>query len=221
MSRAPAASGPTKAVVLISGGGTNLQAFIDAVREGRLDLTLAGVASDHPEAFGLTRARRAGIPAECVPRKDYPDAAAFDRALAERLAAWGADLVLLAGFMRILGAAFVERFEGRTLNIHPSLLPRFPGLDTHRRAIDAGDPCHGCTVHFVTEEMDGGPRIAQARVPVLPGDTAARLAGRVLEKEHRLYPWVAGLYAAGRLRCRAGVAYLDGQPLDEPLQFGE
>lgn len=207
------------AVVLVSGGGTNLQAFIDAVADGRLDLDLAAVVSDNPEALGLQRARRAGIPAECLPRRVYPDAASFDRALAECVAARHPDLVLLAGFMRILGPVFLERFQCRTLNIHPSLLPRFPGLDTHRRAIDAGDRWHGCTVHFVTAELDGGPRVAQARVPVLPDDTPARLAGRVLEKEHRIYPWVAGLFASGRLCCRDGAVYLDGERLHEPLQF--
>lgn len=210
---------PCRAVVLVSGGGTNLQAFIDAVREGRLELELVGVVSDNPDAFGLERAEHAGIPTDRLPRKDHADAAAFDRALAERVGARHPDLVLLAGFMKILGPAFIERFEGRTLNIHPSLLPRFPGLHTHRRVIEAGDRWHGCTVHFVTEELDGGPRIAQARVPVLPGDTAERLAKRVLEKEHRIYPRVAGLYAAGRLRYRDGAAYLDGQRLDEPLQL--
>lgn len=158
-------------MVLVSGGGTNLQAFIDAVREGGLEVELAAVASDNPHAFGLQRARRAGIPADCLPRSDYADAAAFDLALVERVAARHPDLVLLAGFMRILGPAFIERFEGRTLNIHPSLLPRFPGLHTHQRVIEAGDHEHGCTVHFVTEELDGGPPIAQARVPVRPGDT--------------------------------------------------
>ena len=207
------------AAVLVSGGGTNLQAFIDAVREGRLDLRLAVVASDNPAAFGLERARRAGIPVECLPRKDYTDSVSFDRALTERLAAHAPDLLLLAGFMRILGRDVIARFEGRILNIHPSLLPRFPGLHTHQRAIEAGERWHGCTVHFVTEELDGGPRIARARVPVLPDDTAERLAERVLAVEHRLYPWAAGLVAAGRVRYRERAAYADGKRLDEPLQF--
>lgn len=208
-----------RAVVLVSGGGTNLQALVDAARDGRLDLDIAAVASDNPEAFGLERARRAGIATACLPRRDFPDAASFDAALARTIEGYRPDLILLAGFMRILGAPFIERFEGRILNIHPSLLPRFPGLDTHRRAIDAAERRHGCTVHFVTEELDGGPCIAQARVPVLPDDTPERLAARVLEQEHRLYPWVAGLYASGRLRYRDGAAYLDGERLDTPLQL--
>ncbi len=207
------------AAVLVSGGGTNLQAFIDAAREQRLDLRLCAVLSDNPEAKGLERARRAGLPAECVPRAEHADAEAFEDALAERLARYAPDLLVLAGFMRILSGAFVARYEGRILNIHPSLLPRFRGLDTHRRAIDAGDRWHGCTVHFVTERLDGGPRIAQARVPVLPDDTPARLAARVLEMEHRIYPWAAGLVAAGRVRYADDAAWYDGERLDEPLVF--
>ncbi|HET6629955.1 MAG TPA: phosphoribosylglycinamide formyltransferase [Woeseiaceae bacterium] len=207
------------AAVLVSGGGTNLQAFIDAVRGGRLDLTLCAVVSDNPDAKGLARARRAGLPAECVPRAEHAGAPPFEDALAERLARYRPDLLILAGFMRILSGGFVARYEGRILNIHPSLLPRFRGLNTHQRALDAGDRWHGCTVHFVTEQLDGGPRIAQARVPVLPDDTAPRLAARVLEMEHRIYPWAAGLVASGRVRYRDGAAWHDGEPLREPLLF--
>ncbi len=210
---------PVTAAVLVSGGGTNLQAFIDAARDGRLDLELRAVVSDNPDAKGLQRARLAGLPAECVPRADHADAPAFEEALANRLARYRPDLLILAGFMRILSGAFVARYEGRILNIHPSLLPRFRGLNTHQRAIDAGDRWHGCTVHFVTERLDGGPRIAQARVPVLPGDTAATLAARVLEQEHRIYPWAAGLVAAGRVRYADGAAWYDGEPLQDPLPF--
>jgi phosphoribosylglycinamide formyltransferase 1 len=205
--------------VLVSGGGTNLQAFIDAVRDGSLDLTLCAVVSDNPGAGGLERARRAGVPAECVPRAEHADRPAFEDALARRLAQHRPDLLILAGFMRVLSGAFVTQYEGRILNIHPSLLPRFPGLDTHQRAIEAGDPWHGCTVHFVTERLDGGPRIAQARVPVQPDDTAARLAARVLEMEHRIYPWTAGLVAAGRVRYADDAAWYDGKRLEEPLLF--
>jgi phosphoribosylglycinamide formyltransferase-1 len=206
-------------VILVSGGGSNLQAFIDGVGAGRLNLEIAAVLSDNPEAFGLERARRAGIPAECVARADYASRAEFERALLERIAARHPDLVLLAGFMRILGPEVVAAFEGRMLNIHPSLLPRHPGLHTHRRALEAGDREHGCTVHFVTDELDGGPLIGQARVPVLPGDTPETLAARVLVQEHRLYPWAASLVASGRVACRDGKAFLDGQPLTEPLQL--
>lgn len=209
---------PARAVILVSGGGTNLQALIDAVHDGRLALEIAAVLSDNPEAFGLERARRAGIAAESVRRGAYPDRASFDRAVGDRIAAHDATLVLLAGFMRILGPELVARYAGRMLNIHPSLLPRFPGLDTHRRVLEAGERRHGCSVHFVTDELDGGPCIAQARVAVRPGDTPERLAARVLEQEHRLYPWAAGLVASGRVVYREGAAYLDGKRLDEPLQ---
>ena len=209
----------SRAAVLVSGGGSNLQAFIDAVRNGSLDLTLCAVVSDNPDAGGLERARRARVPAECVPRAGHADRPAFERALAARLAQYRPDLLILAGFMRILSGAFVAQYEGRILNIHPSLLPRFPGLDTHRRALEAGDRWHGCTVHFVTERLDGGPRIAQARVPVRPDDTAARLGARVLEMEHRIYPWTAGLVAAGRVRYADDAAWYDGKPLAEPLVF--
>lgn len=210
---------PCTAAVLISGGGSNLQAFIDAVNSGQLAITLAAVVSDNAGARGLERAHAAGIPAECLAASDYADRAAFDRALAAVIDRYGPDLLILAGFMRILGAEFVDRYEGRILNIHPSLLPRHPGLNTHQRAIDAGDRWHGCTVHFVTERLDGGPRAAQGRVPVMPDDTAARLAERVLAVEHRIYPWTAALFASGRLRCHDDTAWLDEQPLSEPLQF--
>jgi phosphoribosylglycinamide formyltransferase-1 len=207
------------AAVLVSGGGTNLQAFIDASREGRLDLRLAAVVSDNPEARGLERARLTGLPAECLHRGEHANAASYDQALIRLLEAHRPDLLILAGFMRILTAEFVARYEGRILNIHPSLLPKFPGLNTHRRAIDAGERWHGCTVHFVTEQLDGGPRIAQGRVPVLSGDTAPRLAERVLAVEHRIYPWAAGLVASGRVRYRDGSAWFDGRQLKDPLPF--
>ena len=215
----PRGAGAPRAAVLVSGGGSNLQAFIDAVRDGSLDLALCAVISDNPDAGGLERARRAGLPAECVPRADFADVPAFERALGLRLAPYRPNLLILAGFMRILSGRFVARYEGRILNIHPSLLPRFRGLDTHRRAIEAGERWHGCTVHFVTERLDGGPRIAQARVPVLADDTPARLAARVLEMEHRIYPWTTGLVAAGRVRYADDAAWYDGKRLDEPLAF--
>lgn len=209
----------SSAAVLVSGGGTNLQAFVDAVQDGQLDLDLAVVVSDNPEAKGLERARLAGIPAECVPGSEYADRAEFDRALAAALDRYNPGLLILAGFMRVLTPAFVERYEGRILNIHPSLLPLFPGLNTHQRVLDAGDRWHGCTVHFVTEQLDGGPRIIQGRVPVLAGDTADRLAGRVLAVEHRIYPRAAALVATGRVQFRDGAAWLDERRLDEPLQL--
>lgn len=207
------------AAVLISGGGSNLQAFIDEVASGQLDLELAVVLSNQPDAFGLERARRAGIETVCIRHQDFSGRALFDAALVDCLDRYQPGLIILAGFMRILTGAFVNHFSGRVLNIHPSLLPKFPGLDTHQRAIDAGEKWHGCTVHFVTEDLDGGPAIIQGRVPVMPDDSAEVLAARVLEVEHQIYPEAARMFASGRLECRDGSAWLDGERLDEPLQY--
>lgn len=214
-------SGPAKvsAAVLISGGGTNLQSFIDKVASGELDIKLGVVLSNKPDAAGLDRARKAGIPVECVEHRDYPDREAFDAALVETLDRYSPSLIILAGFMRILTPVFIDHFAGRIFNIHPSLLPKYPGLDTHQRAIDAGDEWHGSTVHFATEELDGGPPVIQGRVPVEPTDDAATLAARVLKVEHQIYPHAAGLFAAGRLEYKDGAAWLDGERLDEPLPF--
>ena len=215
--RQPIISLPT--AVLISGGGTNLQAFIDGVGAGRLPLDLKVVVSNRPGAYGLERARKAGIPTECVEHGDYPDRRSFDRALVDTLETYAPELILLAGFMRILTPVFIDRFAGKIFNIHPSLLPQYPGLDTHQRAIDAGDRWAGSTVHFATAELDGGPRVIQGRVPVMPDDTADALAARVLEVEHQIYPRAAELFAEGRLAYRNGAAWLDGKRLDEPLQW--
>lgn len=210
-------SARTSAAVLVSGGGSNLQAFIDAVAAGDLDLDLRVVISNRADAGGLGRAERAGIATACIPSRGIRDRQAYDRQLAAEIDRHAPDLLILAGFMRILSGGFVARYAGRILNIHPSLLPRYPGLDTHARAIAAGDREHGCTVHFVTEELDGGPRIIQGRVPVLPDDDPDTLAARVLTLEHRVYPQAAALYAAGRIRCIDGMTVLDGKPLLEPL----
>jgi phosphoribosylglycinamide formyltransferase 1 len=209
------------AAVLVSGGGTNLQAFIDEVREHRLDLELRVVISNNRDAAALDRARNAGIADECVCNTDYAGRAEFEAALAAAIDRFRPDLLILAGFMRILTSAFVDRYEGRILNIHPSLLPRFPGLDTHQRAIDEGERVHGSTVHFVTKNLDAGPPIMQGRVPVLPGDTALTLARRVQAIEHRIYPATAALLAAGRVVYKDGAAWLDGKLLEKPLQYGE
>ena len=214
-----AAGKKVSAAVLISGSGTNLQSFIDKVAAGTLDLELAVVLSNKPAAAGLERARQAGIPVECVRHGDYPDRESFDAALVDTLDRYVPDLVILAGFMRILTPVFIDHFAGRIFNIHPSLLPKYPGLDTHKRAIDAGDEWAGSTVHFATEELDGGPPIIQGRVPVLPDDTADTLAARVLAVEHRIYPEAAALFAAGRLRYKNGGAWLDGERLNKPLQY--
>lgn len=209
----------TSAAVLISGSGTNLQAIIDEVASGQLDLDLSVVLSNRPDAAGLERAKKAGIVTECIRHQDYPQREKFDAALVETLDRYLPDLVILAGFMRILTGTFVNHFSGRVLNIHPSLLPKFPGLDTHQRAIDAGEEWHGSTVHFVTEDLDGGPPIIQGRVPVMPDDSAEELAARVLAVEHRIYPEAARLFAAGRIEYRDGSAWLDGERLAEPLQY--
>ena len=209
----------TSAAVLISGSGTNLQAIIDEVAAGQLDLDLSVVLSNQPDAAGLERARKADIGVECIRHQDYPERKLFDAALIETLDKFKPELIILAGFMRILTPTFINHFSGRVLNIHPSLLPKFPGLDTHQRAIDAGEEWHGSTVHFVTEELDGGPAIIQGRVPVMPDDSAAELAARVLAIEHRIYPEAARMFAAGRLECRDGATWLDGERLSEPVQF--
>jgi len=216
LSEAPA---DLSAAVLISGSGSNLQALIDATASGELPMKISVVISNKPAASGLDRARRAGISVEYIAHRDYAERSLFDSALVETLDKYQPDLVILAGFMRILTTTFVDHFAGRILNIHPSLLPKYPGLDTHQRAIDAGDTWHGCTVHFVTAELDSGAAIIQGRVPVLAEDTADELAARVLKIEHKIYPQAAAMIAAGRLEYRDGCAWLDGERLEEPVQF--
>lgn len=207
-----------KLAVLISGSGSNLQAIINAIEAGQVAARLCGVISNRRDAYGLVRAQQHGVPTAVITHGDYPDRESFDRALQKQLESWQVDLVVLAGFMRILTAGFVQHFEGRLLNIHPSLLPKYKGLHTHRRALEAGDAVHGCSVHFVTAELDGGPVIAQAEVAVQPDDTEARLAERVHQGEHRLYPLVLGWLANGELELRAGQPYFRGQPLTTPLR---
>jgi phosphoribosylglycinamide formyltransferase-1 len=201
-------------VVLISGGGTNLQSIIDAVQEDRLPVEIRAVISNRPDAYGLERAARAGIPGEVLSHKDYPDREAYDRALIELIDRYAPGLVVLAGFMRILSDRFVRHYEGRMVNIHPSLLPKYRGLNTHQRCLESGDTEHGATVHFVTPELDAGPVIIQARVPVEPNDTPESLAARVLQEEHRIYPTAIGWFAEGRLRLDNGEACLDGKPIN-------
>nr|VFK65043.1 MAG: phosphoribosylglycinamide formyltransferase-1 [Candidatus Kentron sp. UNK]VFK69664.1 MAG: phosphoribosylglycinamide formyltransferase-1 [Candidatus Kentron sp. UNK] len=198
-------------VVLISGRGSNLQAVIDAARRD-LPVEIRAVISNRPDALGLERARREGIPTATVDHRSFSNRDAFDQSLLEVIEGFEPGLVVLAGFMRIFTPAFVQHFEGRLMNIHPSLLPRLPGLHTHERAIEQGFDEHGASVHFVTEEVDGGPIIIQARVPVLPDDTPELLAERVLEQEHRIFPQAIGWFAAGRLEIRDGQVWLDGTP---------
>ncbi len=196
--------------VIISGSGSNLQAFIDASQSGQLDARLAVVVSNRDDAYGLQRATAAGIATLTVDHREYERREDFDRALLQALAPYAVELVILAGFMRILTPVFISAYRGRLFNIHPSLLPKYPGLNTHQRAIDAGDENAGATVHFVTEELDGGPPILQASVPIISGDDATTLAARVLEQEHRIYPAAAQWFAKGRLQLNGETALLDG-----------
>jgi phosphoribosylglycinamide formyltransferase-1 len=199
--------------VLISGSGSNLQAFIDASQSGELAADLAVVLSNRADAYGLQRAADAGIPTVVVDHREYPDRESFDQALVDALAPYAAELVILAGFMRILTPVFLSAYRGRLLNIHPSLLPKYPGLHTHQRALDAGDSEAGATVHFVTEELDGGAPILQASVPVLADDDSDSLAARVLQQEHLIFPLAAHWFAQGRLTLSGDTALLDGKPI--------
>ena len=203
--------------VVISGRGSNMEAIVRASLSGTSRYRVVRVVADRDGAGGLTRAAALGIPTSVVPVKQFSDRAAFDAALAAELEASGAQLVALAGFMRILSAEFVQRFEGKLLNIHPSLLPKYKGLDTHARALAAGDSEHGASVHFVTAELDGGPVIMQGRLRLRAGDTPDAVSARVHTLEHIIYPHVCSLIAAGRIECRAGAVFFDGAPLTEPL----
>jgi phosphoribosylglycinamide formyltransferase-1 len=210
-------SGPRKTAILISGSGSNLQSFIDQAASGAIDLDLGIVLSNRPDAYGLLRARAAGIPTECLEHGNYPDRETFDRAMAAILDSYDPDLIVLAGFMRIVSPWFVQHYAGRVLNIHPALLPAYPGLDTHQRVLEAGEQWHGSTVHFVTEELDGGPRILQGRLAVDPNETADELCARVQALEHQIYPLAADWFGQGRLESRDGAAWLDGERLEEPV----
>ncbi len=209
-----------RVVVLVSGRGSNLKAIAAQADAGALPIRIEAVVSDRADAGALDWARDRGIPAAVLSPRDFADREAYGRALGDLVEGYAPQLVVLAGFMRILSDEFVLRFSGRMLNIHPSLLPRYPGLHTHRRALEAGDPEHGASVHFVTPELDGGPVVLQARVPVLPGDDEDTLAARVLREEHVIYPRCVGWFAAGRLALRDGAVWLDGKPLDAPVMLG-
>lgn len=207
---------PARCVALISGGGTNLQALIDAQRDG-LPFTIRAVISNEPQAYGLVRAREAGIATRVLSHRGFPSRKEYDQALARLIDEFRPAIVLLAGFMRILTPGFVAHYRGRLLNIHPSLLPELRGLHTHRRALESGAGVHGASVHFVTDELDGGPVIVQARVPILPDDQPETLAARVLEKEHVIYPLAVRWLAESRLSLGDdGLPRLDGQILNRP-----
>jgi len=202
---------------LISGRGRNLQALIEAQRDGRIPAQFAAVISNRADAAGLEHARAAGIPVEVLPHTQFRDRAAFDAALAALLRRHQPEVIALAGFMRILTDGFVREFEGRMLNIHPSLLPRHAGLDTHRRALDAGDAEHGATVHFVTPTLDSGPSVIQGRLSLCADDEAARLAERVMEQvELKIYPQAVAWMARGELELKDSAAWLRGRRLDQP-----
>lgn len=202
-----------KLVVLISGNGSNLQSILDACASGRINGSVAAVFSNKESAYGLTRAQQASVPGLALSPRDFPDREAFDRQLMQEIDAFEPDLVVLAGYMRILSSAFVTHYHDRLLNIHPSLLPKYPGLHTHRQALENGDKEHGTSVHFVTDELDGGPVVLQARVPIFPGDDEAEITARVQHQEHAIYPLAISWFTDGRLVMRDGKAWLDGQPL--------
>ncbi len=206
-----------KTGVLISGRGSNLQALIDACAAPDYPAEIVLVVSNAPDVQGLERAARAGIATAVIPHRDFDGRAAFEDALTQTLEAAGAGLVCLAGFMRVLTEGFVGHWRDRLINIHPSLLPAFPGLDTHNRALAAGVKLHGCSVHYVREGVDAGPIIGQAAVPVLDGDTAESLAARVLEAEHRLFPLCLRLVAEGRVQVAGEVTRIEGGAAPGPV----
>jgi phosphoribosylglycinamide formyltransferase-1 len=208
-----------KVTVLVSGSGSNLQALIDARQSGRLNIEISHVISNVATARGLQRAEQAAIPTSVLEHGKFADREAFDRALALLMAAGSPDLVVLAGFMRIIGPAILTPFHGRMINLHPSLLPLYRGTNTYQRALDAGDSQHGASIHFVTEELDGGPVIAQVVIPVREDDDAAGLAARLAPMEHRLVVATVELFATHRVESSDGQVHVDGTMLERPLRL--
>ena len=209
--------GKLRLAVLISGRGSNLLAIAQRCREGRLDAEIVRVLSDRGDAAGLAAAAALGLDTVVIERGDFSSREAFEVALTEAIDGSGAELVLLAGFMRILSAAFAQKYVGRLLNIHPSLLPNYRGLDTHQRVLEAGDSQHGASVHFVTGQLDAGPVLCQGRIAVVVADTPESLAARVLAVEHRIYPLAISLIAAGRVQLSGEAILLDGRVLLAPV----
>lgn len=207
----------TKVVVLISGSGTNLQTLIDQCNDGTLPIEIVSVISNVPEAYGLLRAYKAGIPTEIIDNKKFPDRSSYDQELLKSIDKYQPDLLVLAGFMRILSEKFVNHYLGRMLNVHPSLLPKYRGLNTHQRALDNKDKVHGVSIHFVTPELDGGPVIIQSEVPVLATDTAEILSKRVQEQEHIIYPIAISWFALNRLKLNKNHLEYDGKILEQPI----
>lgn len=210
-------NGPLPIVILISGRGSNMQAIAARAASGELPVEVRAVISDRPDAAGLATAAAMNIPVASLEPRKFPDRPSYDAALAQLVAGYEPGLVVLAGYMRILSPVFIDRFAGRIFNIHPSLLPKYRGLHTHSRALAAGDAVHGVSVHFVTQELDGGPVIIQAWLDVRPQDTQESLSARVQRQEHSIYPQAIEWFARGRLELRDAHAWLDGQPLPEPV----
>lgn len=205
-----------KIAVLVSGNGSNLQALIDAEVSGQI----VGVISNKPDAFALERAKQAGIATAVIEHKHYPDRASFDAVMHQQLLNWGVDLVILAGFMRILSPGFVKSWHGKMLNIHPSLLPNYKGMHTHRRVLRSGESFHGCTVHFVTAELDAGPALAQSVLQVKAHDNEESLAARIHKLEHFVYPLVVDWLCQGILQYQTdGTVHFRGKTLERPIQF--
>ena len=207
------------ATVLISGSGSNLQAFIDLISSKILKLNILAVISDNKNAHGLIRAKKAKIKTICIENKKYPNKKDFDQKLSEIIDMFDPNFIFLAGFMRILRKDFVKKYEGKIINIHPSLLPKYPGLNTHQRAIESNEKWHGCSVHFVTEKVDEGPLIMQSKIPILNNDSSDKLAIRVLKREHIIYPKTAELLISGRIKYKNSQAWLDGKLLQKPIMF--
>ena len=208
---------PLRLGILISGRGSNMEAVARACRDGHINATVGVVISDRDGAGGLAVARELGIDTAVVPWKSFPDRAAFETALGDQIEAHRAEIIVLAGFMRVLSPEFADRYAGRLINIHPALLPKHRGLHTHSRALEAGDTEHGASAHFATAELDGGPVILQSRIAVRPAETEQDLAARVLATEHVILPKVIGWLAEGRLAWRNGKGWLDGRALETPL----
>ncbi len=206
-------------VVLVSGDGSNLQALIDATQSGRIRAQIVGVISNVPSAYALERARLAGIPTQVVDHRQFADRASFEAEVSNVIQEWKAELILLAGFMRVLTPAFVNRYSGQMINIHPSLLPAYRGLNTHARVLATGDRMHGCSIHFVTSDLDAGTVIAQAVTHVLPTDDLPTLTQKVRKLEHYIYPLVVSWIAAGRIALLGNKVYLDGQELQSPINI--
>ena len=204
-------------VVLISGNGSNLQAIIDAIKTNQLDAEIKAVISNKASATGLDRAARENITTHVIGHEPYPSREAFDQAMIQVIDAAGADLVILAGFMRILSKSFIDHYQHRLINIHPSLLPKYKGLNTHQLVIDNHDPIHGASVHYVSHELDSGPVVIQAKIPVFATDNVETLASRVLEEEHKIYPMVIKMHTENRLTFDKNQLQLDNKPLTKPL----